>query len=112
MPENYVPKSALEHAAQVVDLPQDEFEKQVVEHKLNLGQINSLRVFLEMLYQQTCVNKDAVVASVCEGRQSKDDPKVKSTLEGLYAVMTSIELKVVYLNKRHKDLIQQAETHD
>lgn len=96
--------------AQVVDAPQKQFEQEIIDQHVNVGQLQNMVILLESIYGQLCVQKDMVVNSVTRGERSKDDPQVKSTLEGLYAEMTKIELKVTFLKDRRKELIPGLKT--
>lgn len=98
--------------AQVVDAPQDQFEQEIIDQHVNVGQLQNMIILLESIYGQFCVQKDMVVNSVVRGERTKDDPQVKSTLEGLYAEMTKIELKVTFLKNRRKELIHRTENTD
>lgn len=98
--------------AQVVDAPQDQFEQEIIDQHVNVGQLQNMIILLESIYGQFCVQKDMVVNSVVRGERTKDDPQVKSTLEGLYAEMTKIELKVTFLKNRRKELIRRTENTD
>lgn len=96
----------------IFDMTQEDFEKNVVEHNLNLGQINSLIFWFNMMYNQFRGIKDVIIRQVTEGERKKDDPEVVNTLTELYDGMTNIELKVVYLHKRYQDLIEAAKSPD
>lgn len=99
--------SALE---MVIDAPQRQFEQEIIDQKVNVGQLHTMTIFLESVYGQLCVQKDAVVNSVVKGNSTREE--VKSTLEGLYAELTKIELKVTFLKNRRKELIHRTENTD
>ena len=70
----------------IVDLPFGEFVKQLEEQKVNIGVNNNLILMLEGTYNALRVRKEAV-------------------LNGLYAEMTKLEQKIVYLKERSKKLL-------
>lgn len=92
----------------VIDLDQDKFEEEVKTR--TLGEINNLILVLEHTYHDLCVRKDGVIDLVTTGKRKKDDPEVKTALEGLYAEMTKIELKVTHLKTRAGELTKQWKT--
>lgn len=94
--------------AQVVDLDQNTFEDMT--KVLNAGDVANMTTVLELTYHQLAQRKDGVIDLVTTGKRKKDDPEVKSALEGLYAEMTKIELKVTHLKTRSKELTAQWKT--
>ena len=89
----------------IVDLSLEDFEKELKIQKVNIGTINNLILNLEGAYYELRVRKDKVMDLVLSHTKSKDDPEVKRVLDGLYAEMTKIEQKVVYLKQRSKELV-------
>ena len=89
----------------IVDLSLEDFEKELKIQKVNIGTINNLILNLEGAYYELRVRKDKVMDLVLSRTKSKDDPEVKRVLDGLYAEMTKIEQKVVYLKQRSKELV-------
>ena len=98
-----------EYVAYTVDMPQDLFEEEIVRQKTNVGQISSMILMFEALYEQLRANKDAVIDLVAKGYRAKEDPEVTKTLNGLYAEMTKLEMKVTYLKTRRQELITSSE---
>lgn len=94
------------------DMKQEDFEKNVVDNHLNMGQINGLIFWFEMMYHQFRATKDVIIDNVAKGIRDRNDPEVKRVLEELYAGLTNIEKKVVYLRNRYQELVKPAETHD
>ena len=89
----------------IIDLPLEDFERELVEQKVNIGTINNLILNLESIYFELRVRKDAILDLVFKGIKSKEDPEVKKSLDGLYAEMIKVEQKITYLKQRSKDLI-------
>ena len=71
----------------IIDLPLEDFERELVEQKVNIGTINNLILNLESIYFELKVRKDAILDLVFKGVNSKEDPEVKKSLDGLYAEM-------------------------
>ena len=87
----------------IVDLPFGEFVKQLEEQKVNIGVNNNLILMLEGAYNDLRVRKDAVLDLVFSHKKSKEE--VQPALNGLYAEMTKLEQKIVYLKGRSKKLL-------
>lgn len=94
----------------IIDCDQEVFEKSLVEQNMNVGDMNNLILVLENTYNLLRSQKDGVIDLVTSGQRTKDDPEVKKCLEGLYAEMTKIEMKVTHLKTRVKDLSKQWKT--
>ena len=88
----------------IVDMSLEDFKEELVKQKVSIGVISNLKLNLVCTYNDLVVRKDAVIKSIADGAQSKDDPLVMSVLNGLYAEMTKIEQKVLYLTERIKEL--------
>jgi hypothetical protein len=89
----------------IIDMPMDEFKKQIIEQKLNIGTISNLILYLESTYSVLCKRKDAVIELVTKGERTSDDPEVKKAINGLFAEMLKTEDKVLYLKERKNELI-------
>ena len=94
----------------IVDLPLKDFEKELIEQKVNIGTINNLILNLEGVYYELRTRKDSVLNLVFKGGKSKDDPEIKKSLDGLYAEMIKVEQKITYLKQRSKELINVDKT--
>ena len=101
------PKSML---GKIIDLSLEDFEKELVNQKVNIGTMNNLILNLEGAYFELRTRKDAVLDIVFKGGKSKDDPEIKKALDGLYAEMTKTEQKITYLKQRVKELIDVDKT--
>lgn len=86
----------------IIDMPLEEFEKELVEQKVNIGTINNLILNLESIYYELRVRKDKILEIAFS---DKDNPDIKKALEGLYAEMTKTELKITYLKQKSKELL-------
>lgn len=93
---------------QIVDLPFGEFKKQIEEQKVNLGVTNNLILTLSSAYYDLRRRKEAVLDLVFSNKKTKEE--VKPVLEGLYAEMTKLEQKIVYLKQRSKELLDLGNT--
>lgn len=94
----------------IIDLPLEDFEKELVRQKVNIGTINNLILNLEGAYFELRTRKDAVLDLVFKSGKSKDDPEIKKSLDGLYAEMIKVEQKITYLKQRSKELINVDKT--
>lgn len=94
----------------VIDMPMEEFKEELVRQRVNIGVMNNLILNLEGSYAELKSRKDSVLDLVFKGMKSKDDPEITKSLEGLYAEMTKIEQKVVYLKQRVKELVDVDKT--
>lgn len=89
----------------IIDLPLEDFERELKEQKVNIGTINNLILNLESIYNELKTRKDGVLKLVFKGIKSKDDPEISKCLNGLYAEMVKTEQKITYLKQRSKELI-------
>ena len=89
----------------IIDLPLEDFKKELVRQKVNIGTINNLILNLEGAYFELRTRKDTVLDLVFKSGKSKDDPEIKKSLDGLYAEMIKVEQKITYLKQRRKELI-------
>lgn len=87
----------------VIDLPFDQFVKELDEQKVSIGVNNNLILLLSATYNDLRTRKEAVLDLVFTGKNTKEE--VKPVLEGLYAEMTKLEQKIVYLKERSKKLL-------
>ena len=94
----------------IIDLPLEDFEKELIRQKVNIGTINNLIINLEGAYYELRVRKDAVIYLVFKNGMSKDDLNIKKSLDGLYAEMIKVEQKITYLKQRSKELINVDKT--
>ena len=83
----------------IIDLPLDEFKAELIKQKVNIGTMNNLILNLESIYYDLRKRKDAVLDLVFKGLRSREDPDIQKSLDGIYAEMTKIEQKVVYLKE-------------
>lgn len=87
----------------VIDLPFEDFKKELEVQKVNIGVNNNLILLLTSTYNDLRNRKEAVLDLVFTGKNTKEE--VQSALEGLYAEMTKLEQKIVYLKERSKKLL-------
>jgi hypothetical protein len=83
----------------IIDLPLDEFKAELIKQKVNIGTMNNLILNLESIYYDLRKRKDAVLDLVFKGLRNREDPDIQKSLDGIYAEMTKIEQKVVYLKE-------------
>lgn len=102
--KNYAKVPQKTMIGKIIDLPLADFEKELIEQKVNIGTINNLILNLEAIYYDLRVRKDGVMNLVFKGGKSKDDPEIKKALDGLYAEMIKVEQKITYLKQRSKEL--------
>ena len=89
----------------IIDLPLEDFKAELALQKVNIGTMNNLILNLEAMYYELRTRKDGILNLVFNNVKSKEDPEIKKALDGLYAEMTKIEIKVTYLKERVKELI-------
>ena len=94
----------------IIDLPIDKFKKQVEKRHLTLGMVKTLDVYLTSAYNQLVQSKDSLVSQYVKAKDSgshseKELDTIHKTIEGIYAEMTKIEQKVLYLKERSKTLM-------
>lgn len=88
---------------QIVDLSLEDFEKELIRQKVNIGTINNLILNLEGVYFELRMRKDSILKMNFEGKLEKD--KAQEVLNGLYAEMIKVEQKITYLKQRSKELV-------
>lgn len=88
----------------IVDMPLDEFEKELIKQNANIGVISNLRLNLIGVYGEFSDRKDNILQRILSGELKKEDKQVSDTLKGIYAEMTKIEEKVFYLSRKMKEL--------
>lgn len=97
------PKKQVSELSKIIDYPFEAFKKEVIEQKIPIGQINTTVLILENVYADLRSRKDAVLNLVFTKQKTKEE--VQSALDGLFAEMTKIEQKVVFLKERSKELL-------
>ena len=96
------PKSMI---GKIVDLPLEDFERELVEQKVNIGTINNLILNLEGAYYELRTRKDAIVKILTDpNTPSTEKDCLNKALNGLYAEMIKTEQKITYLKQRSKEL--------
>lgn len=96
------PKSMI---GKIIDLSLEDFEKELINQKVNIGTMNNLILNLEGAYNELRMRKDGVLDLVFKGVKTKEDPEIKKSLEGLYSEMTKVEQKITYLKEKVKELV-------
>ena len=92
----------------IVDMSLEEFEKELIEQKVNIGTINNLILHLEAIYFDFRGRKDAILKMSLEGKIDKAE--AEKAINGLYAEMIKVEQKITYLKQRSKELVNVDET--
>lgn len=99
------PKVKQTMMGKIIDSSLEDFEREIIEQKVNIGTINNLILNLESVYFELKMRKEAVLDLVFKGGKSKDDVEIKKALDGLYAEMIKVEQKITYLKQRREKLI-------
>ena len=86
----------------IVDMQMEDFKSELVRQKVNVGTMNNLILNLEAIYFDFRQRKDVLMQSVFEGRLTKEE--TDEPIKGIYAEMTKLEQKIVYLKDRVKEL--------
>lgn len=92
----------------IIDLSLEDFEKELVKQKVNIGTMNNLILNLEGAYFELRTRKDAILKATFEGTITKTESN--NVLNGIYAEMIKLEQKIVYLKQRVKELINVDKT--
>lgn len=87
----------------IIDLPLEEFKQELINQKVNVGVMNNLKLNLISAYEELVTRKDYIIKRVQNNHIDRDYGT--KTIEGIYAEMTKIEQKVLYLNERVKELL-------
>lgn len=90
----------------IIDLPLEDFKREVEEQHLNVGMTHNVRLSLVGIYNDLCVRKDKVIELVTTKQRKNDDPEVVKVLNGLYAEMLKVEEKVTFLTEREERLLK------
>lgn len=92
----------------IVDLSLEDFEKELVRQKVNIGTINNLILNLEAVYFELRSRKDAILRANFNGTLQRAE--AERVVSGLYAEMIKVEQKITYLKQRSKELIDVDKT--
>lgn len=92
----------------IVDMSLEDFEKELVKQKVNIGVINNLIMLLSATYHDLVQRKDGVLDLVFKGVKKKEE--VQPIVEGLYAEMTKLEQKITLLKEKSKKLMDLGNT--
>lgn len=87
----------------IIDLSLEDFEKELIAQKVNIGIMNNLILNLEGAYNELRMRKDAVIKASFDGTISKD--QATALTNGIYAEMIKTEQKITYLKQRTKELV-------
>lgn len=99
-------KSEQSMVGKIIDLPLEDFKREVEEQHLNVGMTHNVRLSLVGIYNDLCVHKDKVIELVTTKQRKNDDPEVVKVLNGLYAEMLKVEEKVTFLTEREERLLK------
>ena len=87
----------------IIDLSLEDFEKELIEQKVNIGTMNNLILNLEGAYFELRTRKDALLRTTFEGTITKAE--LDPVMSGIYAEMIKLEQKIVYLKQRVRELV-------
>lgn len=87
-----------------IDIPQEDFEKFIINSKVPIGEVSNLILLLESSYEDLRNRKDAIIS----GRTTENIPgkDLHNLVRQIYAELFKIEQKVVFLKSRFKGLLQ------
>ena len=94
----------------LVDMPLEQFKEELVKQNTNIGVASNMILLLNAIYEDLKQRKDLVLDLVFNEGRDKEDPEIKKSLEGLYALMTKVELKITHLQEYKKGLIDLDKT--
>lgn len=89
----------------IIDLPLEDFKQELINQEVNVGTMNNLILNLEGAYNELRIRKEGILNLIFENKLDKDFDDTKKVLNGLYAEMTKIEIKITYLKERVKELV-------
>ena len=89
----------------IVDLSLEDFEKELIKQKVNVGTMNNLILNLEAIYFELRMRKEGILHLIFKDNRPKDDPEIKKALDGLYAEMIKVEQKITFLKQKSKELV-------
>lgn len=92
----------------IVDLSLEDFEKELVCQRVNIGTINNLILNLEAVYFELRSRKDAILRANFNGTLQRAE--AEKLVSGLYAEMIKVEQKITYLKQRSKELVDVDKT--
>lgn len=84
----------------IIDSPLEEFKKQIEEQKVPIGVLNNLKINLFGAYNELTTRKDYIIKQIAEEKLSISEPSTRTVIEGIYAELTKIEQKSLYLTER------------
>lgn len=87
----------------IIDLPLEDFEKELVRQKVNIGTVNNLILNLSGAYNELRVRKDTLIKLSLKDPESRTE--VERLVKGVYAEMIKTEQKITYLKQRSKELV-------
>lgn len=87
----------------VVDMPFEKFKDELVKQQVNVGTMNNLILLLSSTYNDLRNRKEAIMNLVFSGKKTEN--QVAPYLKAIYAEMTKLEQKIVYLKTRVKELL-------
>ena len=91
-------------------MPLEQFKEELVKQNTNIGVASNMILLLNAIYEDLKQRKDLVLDLVFNEGRDKEDPEIKKSLEGLYALMTKVELKITHLQEYKKGLIDLDKT--
>lgn len=81
----------------IIDMPLEDFKKELVKQKVNVGVANNLRLHLIGEYERCKSMVQDLQSAILAGTLKEDDPEVQKSYVGLHVQMQKIEDKVCYL---------------
>lgn len=88
----------------LIDLPLDQFQSEIEQEQVNVGQCHTLILNLEAMYAELRGRKDLLVERSVSA-DDKENREIEKAVESVYAELFKIEQKVTYLKEREKTLL-------
>ena len=88
----------------LIDLPLDQFQSEIEQEQVNVGQCHTLILNLEAMYAELRGRKDLLVERSVSA-DDKEKREIEKAVESVYAELFKIEQKVTYLKEREKTLL-------
>ena len=88
----------------LIDLPLDQFQSEIEQEQVNVGQCHTLILNLEAMYAELRGRKDLLVERSVSA-DDKEKREIEKAVESVYAELFKIEQKVTYFKEHEKTLL-------
>ena len=92
-----------EYIGGIIDAPLEEFSTTIERDRVPVGVLLNTKALLVMMYGDLCDRKDAIMKMYKQGALEQEE--VTDIFKKIYAELTKIEAKVLYLEERINKLL-------